>query len=167
MIMKNKLLFSALMCLMMISLVACNTNDPQQKQKVPFAQVDSGDEAALSLIMRESNELLKEVSPFDVRIIRTHEELQSICPSSVSVPNIDFDAQSLIFAHVMTPSISDEWLDVSLSHTEKEGSYNFIVRVKKCKECYDAIGNIYPYGLFAINPKSVKEINLEVKYIND
>ena len=148
---------------------ACNSNNPSEiREFVPQVQLDEESADCLRVIFSyEQNNKLREFANFQPIIVRSEEELQSLCPEYLTAPKLDFANQCLIFVPIETSSISDEWIDMQLYRIDKKRNFNAVINMFKCRECYTAIGHFYPFGLFDISPKEVSNVSHEIKYINN
>lgn len=154
------LAFVALMC------VACEKKTEQGIQEiVPLVQLDQKTISSLDAIFDHQNDLINKISSSDVVIVRSSAEMGKICPSGVPAPSIDFEKQCLIFTRIESPSISDEWSGIQLCRNMENNTFELTIQMKACTECFDAIGNFYPYGLFEISPQEINKITRKVVYL--
>jgi len=98
-------------------------------------------------------------------IIQNVKELMDICPDNVEVPSVDFSKNCIIYAHVVTSSISDELLSSNLYYNKDNNSFLFEICILRAPAGWTAIGQFFPFGVYQASP-NIKNIKLVKSYAN-
>ena len=110
----------------------------------------------LDKIFNLSNSRLSDYSYGNVYVIGSDANLQAICPEGVTIPNIDFEKQSIVFTVLMLPSINDKIEESSLWRNPENNLFEYLVAIRKCKECYDAIDYRCSYSVYQIPSSEIR-----------
>ena len=94
-------------------------------------------------------------------VIQSQEELDALCPEWVESPSIDFDTYCIVYASIITPSISDKLTDYELVYKREQDEYDFNVSIQMASAGWGQLGLFLPYGLYKIRYNQ-QPINLHV-----
>lgn len=94
-------------------------------------------------------------------VIQSQEELDALCPEWVESPSIDFDTYCIVYASIITPSISDRLVEHELVYNRELDEYNLYITVDMAESAWGALGIFLPYGLYKIRYNQ-QPINLQV-----
>ena len=94
-------------------------------------------------------------------VIQSQEELDALCPEWVESPSIDFDTYCIVYASIITPSISDRLVEHELVYNRELDEYNLYITVDMAESAWGALGIFLPYGLYKIRYNQ-QPINLHV-----
>ena len=131
---------------------------------IPNLWLDTSDIYILDLIFDSSNPKLRNLVEDTVYTISSGDELLKLCPEGLQCPNVDFSKSGIVYSVIKIPSISDEFVSSELTYNKESDALNFVVTIQECLDCWDAIGYIYPYGIYEASyiqkPIKLKIINL-------
>lgn len=134
--------------------------------KYQSVSLNNEDTDRFNHIFDRSNELLKNYAPFQLVVVSTKEQLRSICPPSIALPEIDFTQQCLIFAPIELSSISDQLISSSLYRDPINKCFEYIVDIQKCTNCYTAMDCKYAFGIYPITYENIQNVRKTVKLVN-
>lgn len=166
----KKITFLLALPLYMLLSTSCNTHNPESTVMIPHANLDEHVVLLLDEIFSKSNPKLYSdhvqncslSTDKPIFIIKSESELESICPDNIEIPIFDFSNNCIIYSHIQTPSVSDEILYTELAFQENSNLHYFIVSIQKCTDCWDAIGECFPYGIFSVNPTEIRNAELKL-----
>lgn len=118
---------------------------------IPKLWLDTSDMYLLDLIFDSSNPKLRNLVEDTVYTISSGDELLKLCPEGLQCPNVDFSKSGIVYSVIKRPSISDELITSELIYYPEFDSLNFEVTIQECSDCWEAIGYIYPYGVYEIS----------------
>lgn len=147
--MKPKVLLS-ISALLAIIICSCESH-PAHSITVSKLQLDTLDLCLLDLIFDSSNPKLRNIGEDTVYTISSKEELLKLCPEGLQCPNVDFSKGGIVYSVIKRPSISDELITSELIYDQEFDSLNFEVTIQECSDCWEAIGYVYPYGVYEIS----------------
>ena len=148
--MKTKLFF----ILVTILLMGCKpVNHPNNSTEmlgdtIPKTILSHSDIDQLDEIFNKFNPKLDTLKEGVVYVISSQDELNNLCPDDIKDPNIDFSNNYIVYTYVVRPSISDQLLGVDMMYNQNNG-LDFIVTFQECTNCYTAIWDVYPYGVYS------------------
>ena len=94
-------------------------------------------------------------------VIQSQEELDALCPEWVESPSIDFDTYCIVYASIITPSISDKLTNYELVYKREQDEYDFNISIQMASAGWGQLGLFLPYGLYKIRYDH-QPINLHV-----
>ena len=133
-----------------IIIYSCESH-PAHSITLSKLQLDTPDIYLLDLIFDSSNPKLRNIGEDTVYTISSKEELLKLCPEGLQCPNVDFSKGGIVYSVIKRPSISDELITSELIYDQEFDSLNFEVTIQECSDCWEAIGYIYPYGVYEIS----------------
>jgi hypothetical protein len=98
------------------------------------------------------NKLMKSIKVDTLIIINSEEDLikiQGFVEFSDIWLGFDWDTHSIIGGKISTSSISDEIISRQLLECLSTASFSYEIDVKKCTECWTAIGQHYFWAIYA------------------
>lgn len=160
--MKSKVLL-LIIALLAIIICSCESH-PEHSITISKLQLDTPDVYLLDFIFDSSNPKLRNIGEDTVYTISSKEELVKLCPEGLQCPNVDFSKGGIVYSVIKRPSISDELITSELIYDQEFDSLNFEVTIQECSDCWEAIGYVYPYGVYEISyiqkPIKLKVITL-------
>ena len=144
--MKSKVLL-LIIALLAIIICSCESH-PAHSITISKLQLDTPDVYLLDFIFDSSNPKLRNIGEDTVYTISSKEELLNLCPEELQCPNIDFSKSGIVYSVIKRPSISDEVVTSELIYDKEFDALNFVVTIQECSDCWDAIGYVYPYGVY-------------------
>ncbi len=147
---------------MIVSAVACRptTDSEDSTDTIYEVELTELQTTLLDQIFDESNDKLRDKKDSSVFVIQSYEDLWSLCPDGVECPDIDMKQNCIVYSPIKTSSISDELVKAELFNTQGNRGYTFVVSIRECQNCWEAIGHLYPYGVYSI-PLSGQPIKLQ------
>lgn len=121
----------------------------QKAEQIPSATLDKETIRRLDAIFSPKNTGLYDRWNQKGVIPLTKEELQSLCPDTVLLPEIDFEQQSVIYAVLHRECLKNE-----LFRNKQTGIFEYVIENGELLDHY-----IYAYGVFAISPNKIQKIN--------
>ena len=169
--MKTKLFFIALLALICCS---CEPNPVINPEDPTTEQGDTlltdtlfnycANDSVLNLIFDRGNYKFMgmDYEQNHFYVIQSQEELDALCPEWVESPSIDFDTYCIVYASIITPSISDKLTDYELVYKREKDEYDFNISIQMASAGWGQLGLFLPYGLYKIRYDH-QPINLQVK----
>ena len=121
----------------------------QKAEQIPEVSLSKETKERLDAIFDSSNPLLFDFFSHNGIKALTKEDMQSICPQSVSMPEIDFDKQTVLFT-----GLKCACTHCGLYRNQKTGLFEFVVERGDSYEDY-----VYAYRVFAISPNTIERID--------
>lgn len=103
-----------------------------------------------------------------VYIVRSQEELQKLCPDTLAAPAIDFSKNCILFSFLTTPSIIQRLLSSELNYHKNQDVFVLDVNISDYGDdaTYpDAIGFLFPFGVYPLSPEILKHVDVAEHYI--
>ena len=114
----------------------------------------------LDVVFSENNELVRNIEGDNLLyVINSKEELLEISHNINTVIDIDFENQSIIWGKFLTASISDSIASKQLFVCYPSSNYKYEVSVKKCTECWHAVGYLYYWNIY---PQKINSNNISL-----
>jgi hypothetical protein len=133
--------------------------------KLTSVSVEGQLKTTLDNVFSDNNELLKVIKSDTLFVINNREEivgLQGFSEYPDRWMEFDWNNQCIIGGKIQTSSVSDEILSQQLSECLNQSLYVYEIEVKKCTDCYWAIGYHY---FWAVYPRKIdaKNVSLTIK----
>ena len=101
------------------------------------------------IIFSENNELVRNIEGDTLLfVINSKEDLLEISQNINTVIDINFENQSIIWGRFLTSSISNNIASKQLSICYPSSNYKYEISVKKCTDCWEALGYLYYWGVY-------------------
>ena len=121
----------------------------QKAKQIPQASLNDTTKERLKAIFDASNPLLFDFFSQNGVKALTKEDLQSICPLNVTMPEIDFEKQTILFV-----GLKCTYLQCNLYYNQRTGLYEFVI--ERGESCAD---NVYAFSVLNISPDDIKRID--------
>ena len=121
----------------------------QKAEQIPAASLSNDTKKRLEAIFDSANPLLFDFFSHNGVKALTKEDLQNICPQSVSMPEINFDKQTVLFV-----GLNCAYSHCRLYSNQKTGLFEFVIERGVSYADY-----VYAYSVFDISPNDIKRID--------
>ncbi len=127
-------------------------------EEVPKAGLSAQDKMRLEAIFTPENPYFHsdKVNEYNTCIVRSIEELQAMCPENVSLPEIDFSKECIVFSYIQVASVNYGLIGTTLYHNPLNDLYEYRIKIQRCSICSDAIDHRVAYSVHAIPGNSIR-----------
>lgn len=127
-------------------------------EEVPKAELSTQNKTRLNAIFTPDNPYFHsdKVNEYNTCIVRSIEELQAMCPENVSLPEIDFSKECIVFSYIQVASVNYGLIGTTLYHNPLNDLYEYRIKIQRCSNCYDAIDHRVAYSVHTIPGNSVR-----------
>lgn len=127
-------------------------------KEVPKAELSTQNKTRLDAIFTPDNPYFHsdKVNEYNTCIVRSIEELQAMCPENVSLPEIDFSKECIVFSYIQVSSVNSGVIGTTLYHNPLNDLYEYRIKIQRCSNCSDAIDHRVAYSVHAIPGNSIR-----------
>ncbi len=129
-------------------------------EEVPEAELSAENKKRLDAIFTPDNPYFHSdrVNECTTCVVRSEEELQAMCPDNVSLPEIDFSKECIVFSYIQVPSINSGLIGTTLYHSPLNDLYEYYIKIQRCYNCYEAMDHRVAYSVHTIPGNSIRYI---------
>jgi hypothetical protein len=141
--------------------------DCRWEQVTPITSTNE-QKSRLDYVFSDDKESLRNIKSDTLFVINNREDMVKLQGISEEYPDpwmeFDWDNQSIIGGKISTSSVSDEVLSQQLLECLDTSSYKYEIEVKKCTNCWTAIGYHYFWAIYLKKPNT-ENVSLTIKTV--